>query len=195
MGAYRKVKPGSILKVIYRTTHLLHRLRQIRIAHLLLELGIGADDAAAAAAAISNGILNEENEDVEQHSSKQAATNNQQSSSLMQSQPTELPTPSVPTRDNVALLISPESSVFETKLHLAFTFYISPWLHKVNFSHGPFTDALELIGGRFLPGRQAVIRFELITSDTQAHSNGRITPAQSSTEVEKFDVSTYVGAS
>ena len=166
---------------------MLHRLHQIRIAHLLLELGIGADDAAAAAAAISNGILNEENKDTDQHLSKQAIINTQQSpSSTMQSQSTEVSTVLVPARDNVALLVSPESSVFESKLHLAFTFYISPWLQKLNYTHGPFTDALEIIGGRFLHSRQAVIRFELTISEaTIVRSNDRMTQTQPSTENEK----------
>ena len=77
-----------------------------------------------------------------------------------------------------------ENAIFETKLHLAFTFYISPWLQKVVFTREPFTDTLELVGGRFLPGRQAMVRFEFSVLDT--------TPLYANVDngslVEKIDV-------
>ena len=142
-----------------------------------MELGIGADDAAAAAAAISSGILNEGDEDNEKDSGDLVANSQHTGSN-------ELPTFQNSSRDNAGLLVSPENAIFETKLHLAFTFYISPWLQKVVFTREPFTDTLELVGGRFLPGRQAMVRFEFSVLDT--------TPLYANVDngslVEKIDV-------
>ena len=146
---------------------MLHRLRQLRIAHLLLELGIGADDASAAAAAISSGILNEESDHVQPDIGS--------ASSGLPSFPSDAQS----TSENVALVVSPESAIFETRLHLAFGFYTPPWLWKVNYTRAPFTDVLELIGGQFLTVRHAIVRFEFDPSDNK-HANSLLT--------EKLDV-------
>ncbi len=111
-----------------------------------MELGIGADDASAAAAAISSGILNEGHEDGQQDTKRKISNG---SASEAQS-----------ASDNVSLLFAPESAMFETRLHLAFSFYTTPWLDKVNLVRAPFTDVLELIGGRFFQVKHAVVRFE-----------------------------------
>ena len=131
-----------------------------------MELGIGADDAAAAAAAISSGMLNEGDHDENEQDPNDPITNSQHTGP---SESTTLPNSG---RDNAALLASPESAIFETKLHLAFTFYVSPWLQKVVFTREPFTDTLDLVGGRFLPGRQAIVRFEFsVLNTTSSYAN------------------------
>ena len=166
-----------------------HRLRQIRIAHLLLELGIGAEDAAAAAAAISSGLLNEEHDDAEQDLGSQTT------SGLNSSLTTEIHTPtsiaSLPRDNNVALVVSPDSTLFETKLHLTYYFYAPPWLQRVLFTRGPYTDTLQLLGGQFPLARQAMIRFETPLSNTNLRvcSSVQAGPfVESDLKIETLDV-------
>ena len=134
-----------------------HRLRQIRIAHLLLELGIGAEDATAAAMAISGGFLNEDTENVEQGPGIQTPSNIASHAGLHSA--IESSTIPSPPRENVTFLASPDSALFETKLHLALNFYAPPSLQRIVLVRKPYTDALELLGGHFPPNRQAIVRF------------------------------------